>query len=111
MPRVTEKSEIKRLMTIYSELPEKKFALAQGLIVQAARIRVRLNELSMFLDASGMTGLFTQSDKVEPYAKARPEADLFIKLDKNYLAIIRQLDAMLPKAEKAEPEMDVFDCD
>ena len=98
MPKeITEKSEIARLTRIYKNLPQNKKALAQGLIVQAARLRVRLNELNAILAAEGMTELFQQSDKVEPYVRTRPEADLFIKLDKNYQSIIRQLNDLVPE--------------
>ena len=44
----------------------------------------------------GLTEQFQQSDKVEPYTRERPEAALFVKLDKNYQAIIKQLTDMLP---------------
>ena len=40
-----EQVEIERLTAIYQGLPPKQFALAQGLIIQAARLRVRLDKL------------------------------------------------------------------
>ncbi len=104
--KVTETSEIRRLTGIYQGLPPKMFALAQGLIVQAARIRVKLDALNADLQENGMTELFQQSDKVEPYSRERPEAALFVKLDKNYQAIMRQLQDMVP-AEA--PETDALD--
>lgn len=94
---LTEASETRRLNRIYKNLPPNKKAIAQGLIIQAARIRVRLNELSADLDENGMTEMFQQSEKCDPYSRTRPEAELFVKLDKNYQAIIRQLDAMAPE--------------
>jgi hypothetical protein len=93
--KITEKSETERLLAIYDNLPPKRFAVAQGLIEQAARIRVNLDKLSADIAVNGMTELFQQSDKVEPYKKTRPEADLFIKLDKNYQSIIKQLNDMI----------------
>lgn len=100
--KVTEASETKRLLTIYSGLPPKQFALAQGLIVQAARIRVKLDLLNKDIEENGLTELFQQSERVEPYSRERPEAALFVKLDKNYQAIIRQLQDMVPVEEPAE---------
>ena len=93
--KITEKSETERLLAIYDNLPPKRFAVAQGLIEQAAHIRVNLDKLSADIAVNGMTELFQQSDKVEPYKKTRPEADLFIKLDKNYQSIIKQLNDMI----------------
>lgn len=103
--RITEKSEVERLLAIYDNLPPKRFAVAQGLIAQAARIRVNLDRLAADIEEHGMTELFQQSDKVEPYKKTRPEADLFIKLDKNYQSIIKQLNDMIQN-DDATPEDD-----
>lgn len=36
----TEKSEVKRLMEIFSRLPANKLKVAEGLIIQAARMRI-----------------------------------------------------------------------
>ena len=93
--RITEKSEVERLLAVYDNLPPKRFAVAQGLIAQAARIRVNLDRLAADIEEHGMTEMFQQSDKVDPYKKTRPEADLFIKLDKNYQSIIKQLNDMI----------------
>ena len=94
--RITEKSEIARLSEIYSGLSENQFAVVQGLIAQAARLRVQLDALNRDLRENGLLEMFSQSDKVEPYQRARPAADLFVKLDKNYQAIIRQLNELTP---------------
>ena len=56
-----------------------------------------------------LTELFQQSDKVEPYTRERPEAALFVKLDKNYQSVIKQLDGMIPRDDA--PTEDVFSCD
>lgn len=103
MPKkITEASEIKRLTKIYEGLPPKERALAQGLIAQAARIRVKLDILNQDLVENGLTEMFQQSDKVEPYSRERPEAALFVKLDKNYQSIIRQLQDLVPVEEAAD---------
>lgn len=93
---VTEKSEIERLTKIYQNLPPNKFAVAQGLIVQAARLRVRLNQLWEDIQENGETERFTQSEKTEPYERERPAARLFTSTDKNYQAIIKQLNELTP---------------
>ena len=93
---VTEKSEIARLTKINKNLPPNKFAVAQGLIVQAARLRVRLNQLWEDIQENGETERFTQSEKTEPYERERPAARLFTSTDKNYQAIIKQLNELTP---------------
>ena len=106
MAKITnEKNEVKRLMEVYKGLPPKQLAISQGLIIQAARIRVNLDKLAEDIAENGLTELFRQSDRVEPYKKARPEADLFVKLDKNYQSIIRQLNEMIH--DDVEPDDDL----
>jgi hypothetical protein len=100
--RTAEQLEIARLMEIYKGLPPKRYALAQGLIAQAARLRVQLDVLSTDIAVNGLTEQFQQSDKVEPYTRERPEAALFVKLDKNFQSIIKLLTDTLP-AEDAKP--------
>lgn len=97
MKEITEKSETARLKRLYRDLPKNRKEVAQGLIVQAARLRVRLNYLNEDIEANGLTEMFSQSEKTEPYERERPAAALFIKLDKNYQAIIKQLTDMLPE--------------
>lgn len=93
----TVESEVQRLTELYKELPPKKFALAEGLIVQAARLRVRLDTLWKEIEENGDVEFFTQSkEKSDPYERERPCAKVFTATDKNYQAIIKQLDNMLP---------------
>ncbi len=96
---ITEKSEIARLTEIYKDLPPNEFAVAQGLIVQAARLRVRLDKLWRDIRKNGETELFSQSDKTEPYERERPAARLFTATDKNYQAIIKQLNELTPPSK------------
>ena len=109
MKEITEKSEAGRLRRLYKDLPKNRKAVAEGLIIQAARLRVRLNELNDDIEANGLTEQFSQSDKTAPYERERPAAALFIKLDKNYLAIIKQLTDMLPEGSVINSkELDSF---
>ena len=106
--RITEKSEIARLREIYANLPPKKKALAEGLIIQAARLRVILDDLSDDIAENGMTEMFNQSAKTDAYERIRPKADLFIKTDKSYQAIIRQLTDMLPPETEQDDDLSSF---
>ena len=99
IPDNQEQAEIERLTEIYRELPPKQFALAQGLIIQAARLRVRLDKLWAELQEKGETEWFTQSEKTDPYERERPASRTFTATDKSYQSIIKQLNDMIP-AEK-----------
>ena len=94
--KTPEQLEIDRLTEIYRGLPPKQFALAQGLIIQAARLRVRLDKLWAELEEKGETEWFTQSEKTDPYERERPASRTFTATDKSYQSIIKQLTDMIP---------------
>ena len=94
------KAEIDRLTEIYKDLPQNQFAVAQGLIVQAARLRIRLDMLWDDILLHGETEQFTQSDKTDPYERERPSARLFTTTDKNYQSIIKQLNELTPQSRR-----------
>lgn len=102
------KKEIKRLNELFKSLPDNKFKLAQGLIQQAARLRVRLNRLWEEIEEKGEIELFTQSEKTEPYERERPCARLFTSTDKNYQSIMKQLHDMLPAEESEVNDLTEF---
>ncbi len=99
MKKNPEQLEVERLTEIYKGLPPKQFALAQGLIIQAARLRVRLDKLWAELEEKGETEWFTQSEKTEPYERERPASRTFTATDKSYQSIIKQLNDMIPAEE------------
>ena len=111
MKNAPEQTEVERLTEIYQGLPPKQFALAQGLIIQAARLRVRLDKLWAEIEEKGETEWFTQSDKTDPYERERPASRTFTATDKSYQSIIKQLNDMLPAdTEKAgDLELDLDD--
>jgi len=106
MKKNPEQLEVERLTEIYKGLPPKQFALAQGLIIQAARLRVRLDKLWAEIEEKGETEWFTQSDKTDPYERERPASRTFTATDKSYQSIIKQLNDMIP-AEDADEEDDL----
>ena len=95
-----EKKEIARLSAIYEHLPPNQFAVAQGLIVQAARLRVSLDDLWKDIKKNGRTEMFSQSENAQPYERERPAAKQFAIMDKNYQAIMKQLNDICPPSVK-----------
>jgi len=97
LPKWTEEQkEIKRLTEIYKGLPPKQFALAQGLIAEAARLRVRCNDLWKDLRENGEVELFAQGEQ-DPYERERPASRIYTAANKSYQSIIKQLNDMIPK--------------
>ena len=107
------KKEVSRLKKIYKDIDKKDMAAVEGLIVQAARLRISLDIMWEDISVNGDTELFTQSEKTDPYERERPVARLFNARDKNYQTIIKILNDKLPekKAEDAAEEIMKFALD
>jgi len=104
------RKEKARLSKFYKDMATEKKGIAVGLIERAAFMRVQCEDLEIDLNKNGWTEMFQQSDKVDPYTRARPEGQTYNTLNANYQKIIKQLDGMLPKTEpkKADDGMDDF---
>lgn len=92
------KDEKKRLQAVYSELDPMKKMLAEGLIERAAFMRVECEDLEADLKENGWVEEFQQAKGMDPYDRARPQGQAYQSLNKNYQAIIKQLDSMLPQS-------------
>ena len=99
----TEKSreqiEYDRLSLLYQRIPANKRELVDGLIVQAARLRVSLDDLWEDIQKNGNTEMFKQANDGVEFPRERPESKIFAVRDKSYLAIIKKLDELLPAQE------------
>ena len=104
--KVTVETEIKRLSGILRPLPAEKLAVAEGLVVQAARLRVQLDEIYEDLVANGRTEMFQQSEQCEPYERERPAAAQFVKRDKNYQSIMKTLAEMAPISSEGQSRLE-----
>ncbi|MDK8646358.1 hypothetical protein QP816_12375 [Staphylococcus condimenti] len=98
--------ERERLLDIYKDVPQDKLNVVEGLIIQAARLRVMLDYMWEDIQENGEYMLFTQSEKTEPYERERPVARLYNTRDQSYQRIIKQLSDLLPKKDD-EPEKPV----
>ena len=103
MRKITEKSEIRRLSKIYEGLEPNQMKVVEGLIVEAARLRVRLDYLWKDLQENGETELFTQSERTEPYNRERPQSRTYTATNKSYQAIIKQLSDLCPPSAEEDP--------
>lgn len=102
------RSEKNRLNRLFKGLEEKKKKLAVGLIERAAFMRVELEDLEADLKENGWTEPFQQSEKVEPYDRARPQGQTYNTMNTSYQKIMRQLHDMLP-VETVKPKDDGFE--
>ena len=102
------RAEEERIFRILDEAGVTKKALVEGLVHRAAHLRVTLEDLSEDLDKNGYTEMFQQSEKLAPYERKRPSADLYNVMNGLYQKAMKQLTDLLPK-EKAGKADDGFD--
>ncbi len=96
--------EIRRLKRIYKDLPKDALLVVEGLIVEAADLRIRLEDIRKDLDENGYDEMFTQSENQDPYERERPQARRYISMNKNYQSIMKQLGDYIPKPEPKKKE-------
>lgn len=90
------KKEKTRLEKLYKGIPDNQKKIVVGLIIQAARLRVLLDEMWIDITKNGDYDMFSQSDKQEPYERERPVAKLYNSRNDSYYRIIKQLSDFLP---------------
>ena len=100
--------EKRRLARFYRKIDPAKKGIAVGLIERAAFMRVECEDLELDLLENGWTEPFQQSEKLDPYDRARPQGQAYQQLNANYQKIIKQLDGMLPQTG-SKPKSDGFD--
>lgn len=89
-----EKAEYKRLSQLYKTITPNKRELVDGLLQQAARLKVSLDILWADIEAHGETEIFRQGK--DEFKRERPESKVFTARDRAYSSIIKQLNDLLP---------------
>ena len=92
-------TELSRLTRIFEKIPKDKFDTLEGVIEEAANIRVTMQDMRKELDATGWVEFFQQSKDVEPYERTRPLANQYNSMNKNYQNLIKMLKDSLPKED------------
>ncbi|MDN6625849.1 MAG: hypothetical protein L0K82_01350 [Pisciglobus halotolerans] len=90
------KKETNRLKKLFKDIPENKKRAVEGLIIQAARLRVLLDEMWIDITENGDYEPFSQSEMQEPYDRERPIAKHYNSRDVSYQRVIKQLTDYLP---------------
>ena len=101
MKKSREQTEYERLAVLYEKIPANKRSLVEGLLWQAARLRISLDDLWEDIKENGNTEMFKQANDGVEFPRERPESKIFAIRDKNYLAIIKKLDELLMVQEKS----------
>lgn len=101
--------ETRRLRSIFKDMPKDSLNMVDGLIVEAADLRVRLEDIRKDLDVNGYDEMFSQSESQDPYERERPQARRYISMNKNYQSIMKQLGDYIPKKTEPKEVDDGFD--
>ena len=98
-------TERKALRKRYKNVKKGKEIAADRLIEQAARCKVLLDLGFEDLSQNGDTELFSQSPTTPPYERERPAASLYVAREKNYMALLKQLDSLsVEEVQQSEPD-------
>ena len=90
-------TEAKRLENIFKSIPKNQLDVAEGLIIQAARLRVLLDDNWKDILENGEYEKFSQSENQVPYDRKRPIVENYDNRDKTYQSTIKQLTDLLPQ--------------
>lgn len=105
------KKELNRLKKLFKDLPENKKKISEKLIDNAAFMSISLEELKKDIILYGVKEPYVNG-KDQYGFKESVESKTYNTTIKNYMAIIKQLNDMLPEEKKIDEE-DEFDrfCD
>lgn len=96
--KTREQTEYDRLAVLYADIPANKRELVDGLLRQAARLKTMLDDLYADIQEHGEVEIVTVKD--EARTVKRPQAELFTARDKNYQAVMKQLNDLLPEKKQ-----------
>lgn len=97
------KAEKKKLLSLFRDMPKDTLKMYEGLIDNAAFMRVTLEEYARDIAANGSYEEFTQSEKAPPYDRERPVVRMYNTMNKNYQTIMKQLADALPSSSALPP--------
>lgn len=89
------KKEEERLLALFDGISEKQLDLSRGAILEAARMKVELDELQEIINSS--EGLIKINPKNFSQQKELPVSKLIVKVRANYLNYIAKLSNILGK--------------
>src|SRR5690606_13129931 len=98
------KREETRLKKVFAALPEDKRRVAEGLVKEAAFMRVTLEETRDVIDREGVIELFEQG--AQRFLREHPATKVYASFINRYSTVIKQLIDLLPDDDKQKTETD-----
>jgi len=95
-------AEENRIKLLFKMIPEPQRKLSDGLITQAARLRILLDDNWKDILENGEYEKFSQSENQIPYDRKRPIVENYDNRDRTYQSIMKQLTELLPQETKSK---------
>ncbi len=92
------KQEINKFKKIYKDLEKEKFKTIEGLISDAAFLKITLCELKEDILENGLTELFEQGE--QSFYRERPEVKTYSTFLQRYTGVMKQLIDLMPQSQK-----------
>lgn len=92
------KQEINKFKKIYKNLNKEKFKTIEGLISDAAFLKITLCDLKEDMLQNGLTELFEQGE--QSFNRERPEVKTYATFLQRYTGVMKQLIELMPPEEK-----------
>lgn len=96
------KQEVNRLKKIYKEIEKDKVKTFDGLINNAAFLKVTLDELKENINKNGLTEWFEQGK--QRFLTERPQVKIYTTMIQRYTQVMKQLIDVMPEEKKEEEE-------
>ena len=94
------KQEINRVKKLYKDFPKDKVKALDGLIQEAAFMKISLEEMREDLLVNGLTEIFEQGS--QKFDRERPQVKIYTTFMQRYSGAMKQLIDLLPEEEKKE---------
>ena len=94
------KQEINGIKKLYKDFPKDKAKVLEGLINEAAFMKISLEDIRAVLLENGFTEKFEQGK--QNFVRERPEVKIYTTLTQRYSTVMKQLIDLLPAEIKKE---------
>ncbi|HBF9753623.1 TPA: hypothetical protein KO397_003653 [Clostridioides difficile] len=96
------KQEVSRLKKNYKDLEKEKVKILDGLVNEAAFLKISLEETREILTKEGLTEIFKQGK--QEFERERLQVKIYLNFMKLYSSVMKQLIDIIPSDKKQEEE-------
>ncbi|HFL3159133.1 TPA: hypothetical protein ACG3JU_003533 [Clostridioides difficile] len=101
------KQEVSRLKKNYKDLEKEKVKILDGLVNEAAFLKISLEETREILTKEGLTEIFKQGK--QEFERERLQVKIYLNFMKLYSSVMKQLIDIIPSEIKQEEEDELIE--